>query len=88
MAVRRTSGRLRVLVEANASVGGVNRGLENISVSINKRRDASREISRNVDRIANMVGSSNEVVKRTIDAVKSMEELAENLNRTIGRFKV
>jgi methyl-accepting chemotaxis protein len=77
-----------VLVEANASVDGVNRGLENISGSINKQRDASQEITRNVDQIADMASSSNEVVKRAVNAVRSMEELAANLNKTVGRFKV
>ena len=47
-----------------------------------------REIARNVDKLANMAGSSNEIVKRTVNAVKSMEALAANLNKTIGRFKV
>ncbi|OIR05933.1 putative methyl-accepting chemotaxis protein YoaH [mine drainage metagenome] len=77
-----------VLVEANSSVDGVNRGLENISASINRQRDASEEITRNVDRIADMASRSNDVVKRTVVAVKSMEALAANLNKTIGRFKV
>jgi methyl-accepting chemotaxis protein len=77
-----------VLVEANASVDGVNRGLEDISGSINKQRDASQDIARNVDQIAVMASRSNDVVKRTVIAVKLMEDMAENLNKTIGRFKV
>ncbi len=77
-----------VLVEANASVNSVNVGLESISGSINKQRDASQDITRNIDQIAVMASRSNEVVKRTVTAVKSMEELAENLNKTVGRFKV
>ncbi|MBI5889503.1 MAG: methyl-accepting chemotaxis protein [Nitrosomonadales bacterium] len=77
-----------VLVEANASVDEVNRGLENISGSINKQLDASQDITRNVDHIAVMADQSNEVVKRTVTAVKSMEVLAEELNKTVGRFKV
>ena len=77
-----------VLVEANASVDSVNRGLEDISGSINKQRDASQDIARNVDQIAVMASRSNDVVKRTVGAVKTMEDLAENLNKTIGRFKV
>lgn len=77
-----------VLVEANSSVNGVNRGLENISSSINRQRDASQDITRNVNQIAEMASNSNDVVKRTVIAVKSMEELSRNLNRTVGRFKV
>ncbi len=77
-----------VLVEANTSVDSVNRGLEEISVSINRQRDASQEIARNVDQIAMMASRSNDVVKRTVEAVKSMEALSENLSKTVRRFKV
>lgn len=77
-----------VLIEANASVGGVNRGLEEISESINQQRDASQEIARNVDSIAVMASRSNEVVKRTVNEVQAMEQLSANLSQTVGRFKV
>ena len=77
-----------VLTEANASVDGVNRGLAEISGSINRQRDASQHITRNVDQIAGMASRSNEVVKRTVSAVKSMGELSEDLTRTVRRFKV
>ncbi len=77
-----------VLVEANASVGGVNHGLEEIALSINKQRDASQEIAGNIERIAAMASKNNEVIKRTVDAVKGMEQLSENLSATVGRFKV
>jgi methyl-accepting chemotaxis protein len=77
-----------VLVEANASVDSVNKGLENIAGSISRQRDASQDIARNIERIAVMASSSNDVVKRTVEAVQAMEELSENLNRTVGRFKV
>ena len=77
-----------VLTEANDSVDGVNRGLADISDSINKQRDASHEISGNVDRIVLMSKQSNEVVKRTVAAVEAMEALSENLSQTVHRFKV
>ena len=77
-----------VLTEANASVDGVNRGLADISDSINKQRDASHEIAGNVDRIAAMAKQSNEVIKRTVVAVEAMEVLSENLSQTVHRFKV
>ena len=77
-----------VLTEANVSVAGVNRGLEEIAGSINTQRDASQQISGNVERIAKMASQSNEVIVRTAEAVKSMEQLSEDLARTVGRFKV
>jgi methyl-accepting chemotaxis protein len=77
-----------VLVEANSSVDSVNHGLKEISESINRQRDAAKEIAGNVDHIAGMASQSNEAVKRTLEAVKSMELLSENLSSTVGRFKV
>ena len=77
-----------VLTEANVSVEGVNRGLEEIAGSINTQRDASQQISGNVERIAKMASESNEVIVRTAEAVKSMEQLSEDLAKTVGRFKV
>ncbi|MBI5429581.1 MAG: methyl-accepting chemotaxis protein [Nitrosomonadales bacterium] len=76
------------LMEATASVGGVNRGLEEIAASINVQRDSSHQIAGNVERIAAMANRSNEVIQRTAEAVKSMEQLSEDLGRTVGRFKV
>jgi methyl-accepting chemotaxis protein len=77
-----------VLIESNVSVGGVNHGLEEISVSINKQRDATQAIARNVERIASMSGQSNVVVQRTVVAVKSMKQIAESLSSSVGKFKV
>jgi methyl-accepting chemotaxis protein len=77
-----------VLTEANVSVEGVNRGLEEIAGSINTQRDASQQISGNVERIAKMASQNNEVIVRTAEAVKSMEQLSEDLAKTVGRFKV
>ncbi len=77
-----------VLVAANVTVGEVNRGLEEISESINQQRDASQEIAHNVDAIAVMASRSNEVVRRTVEEVQVMEQLSEKLRQTVGRFKI
>jgi len=77
-----------VLIESNASVAGVNRGLEEIANSINLQRDSSQAISGNVEHIAAMASQSNEVIKRTVESVKAMEQLADDLGKTVGRFKV
>ncbi len=77
-----------VLSAANVSVDGVNRGLEEIVASINQQRDSSQEITRNVERIASMASRSNQVVKRTVEEVKQMELISENLGKTVSNFKV
>jgi methyl-accepting chemotaxis protein len=76
------------LTEANASVGSVKTSLEEIAGAINTQRDASQQIAGNVERIAAMASESNEVIKRTVAAVKSMQQLSEELGKTVGRFKV
>lgn len=77
-----------VLSAANASVDGVNNGLEEIVGSINQQRDASLEIARNVERIASLANKSNEIVKSTVSESRQMELISENLTKTVGRFKV
>ena len=77
-----------VLSASNASVDGVNRGLEDIVTAINQQRDASVEIARNVERIASMANKSNQVVKSTVDQSAQMKLISENLSKTVGRFKV
>ncbi|MEO6974281.1 MAG: methyl-accepting chemotaxis protein [Gallionella sp.] len=76
------------LTEANSSVAGVKSGLEEITSSINSQRLASQQISSNVEHIAEMANQSNDVIKRTVSAVKSMQQLSEDLNKTVGMFKV
>ncbi|MDP1594673.1 MAG: methyl-accepting chemotaxis protein [Gallionella sp.] len=77
-----------VLNASNVSVEGVRRGLEEIVGSINQQRDASQEIARNVERIASMANKSNQVVQLTVDEIRQMELISENLTKTVGRFKV
>lgn len=77
-----------LLIEANDSVGGVNRGIAEITVAINLQRDASQQIASNVERIATMASDSNIAIKRTAEAVKSMDKLSENLSKTVGKFKI
>lgn len=77
-----------VLLEANALVSGVNRGLEEITVSINMQRDASQKIASNVEHIAVMSNQSREMIKRTEEAVRSLDTLSQNLSKAVGKFKV
>lgn len=73
---------------SNESLERANHKLEFISVSINQQRDASLDITRNVGQTAVMDSQSNAVVKRTVSAVKSLEDMAGQLNKAIGRFRV
>jgi methyl-accepting chemotaxis protein len=77
-----------VLTMANESVSGVNRGVDNITASVNAQKQVSEEITRNVEEIASMAENNNVAIKRTVQAVKDMEQLASNLSSSVSRFKV
>jgi methyl-accepting chemotaxis protein len=77
-----------VLVQANASVTGVNAGVDNITTSVNEQKLASQEIARNVENIASMAEGNNAAVQQTVQSVQEMEQLAAALKESVGRFKV
>ena len=77
-----------VLAQANESVTGVNTGVDNITTSVNAQKLSSREITLNVENIANMAEGNNAAVRRTVQAVQDMEKLAAALKDSVGRFKV
>jgi len=77
-----------VLAESNESVGNVSRGVEGITSSVNEQKQASQEIAHNVENIAAMADNNNTAVMRTVQAAKDMEQLADNLKRSVGHFKL
>jgi methyl-accepting chemotaxis protein len=77
-----------VLAQANESVTGVNSGVDNITASVNAQKLSSQEITRNVENIASMAEGNNAAVRRTVQAVRDMEKLADALKDSVGRFKV
>lgn len=77
-----------VLAQTNVSVTGVNSGVDNITASVNAQKQSSQEITRNVENIANMAEGNNAAVKRTVQAVRDMEKLADALKDSVGRFKI
>ncbi len=77
-----------VLIESNKSVEDVSLGLDEISASINKQRDASQDIASNISKIASMLGESNKVVQRTVVSVHNLGQISESLIKSVGKFKV
>jgi methyl-accepting chemotaxis protein len=77
-----------VLAQSNESVEGVNRGVDGITASVNEQKQASQEIAHNVENIAAMAESNNASIMRTVQAAKDMEQLADNLKRSVGHFKL
>jgi len=77
-----------VLAQSNDSVENVNRGVDGITASVNEQKRASQEIAHNVENIASMAESNNASIMRTVQAAKEMEQLADNLKRSVGHFKL
>jgi methyl-accepting chemotaxis protein len=77
-----------VLVQSNESVECVNQGVDGITASVHEQKLASQEIVRNVENIASMAESNNASIMRTVQAAKDMEQLADNLKRSVGHFKL
>ena len=77
-----------VLMQSAESVGKVNEGVSGITVSVNEQKLASQEIARNVENIAAMAESNNATIMRTVQAINDMEQLAENLEKSVKHFKL
>ena len=77
-----------VLQQSAESVASVNQGVDGITFSMNEQIQASQEIARNVENIAAMAESNNASIMRTVQAVKDMEQLADNLEKSVKHFKL
>ena len=77
-----------VLAQSNESVESVNQGVDGITASVHEQKLASQEIVRNVENIASMAENNNASIMRTVQAAKDMEQLADNLKRSVGHFKL
>lgn len=77
-----------VLEQANQAVTSVNAGVNDITVSANEQKRASHEISQNVENIAQMAEANHTSVQGAVQAVSLMENVADELKKSVGRFKV
>jgi methyl-accepting chemotaxis protein len=77
-----------VLVQANEAVTRVNVGVDDITSSVNEQKRASEEITRNVENIATMAEANHASVQGAVQAVSMMEQVAEQLKKSVEHFKV
>ncbi len=77
-----------VLMQSAESVERVNEGVNGITVSVNEQKQTSQKIARNVENIAVMAESNNTTILRTVQAINDMEQLAENLEKSVKHFKL
>jgi methyl-accepting chemotaxis protein len=77
-----------ILQAANGSVTEVGYGLDAIAAATDQQRRVSGDVAANIEAIAAMAQDNNSSVERTAAAAQSLEQLADQLQGTVGRFKV
>lgn len=84
----REESKQKMLVSADGVLNGLNMLRINGITSHENRRALHIKKMRASEKVAAMASQSNEVIKRTAEAVKSKEQLSEELDSTVGWFKV
>ena len=77
-----------VLEHSNQAVTSVNIGVSDITALANEQKNASQEISHNVENIASMAEANYTSVQGAVQTVSMMEHVAEELKRSVEHFKV
>jgi methyl-accepting chemotaxis protein len=77
-----------VLDQASDAVVRVNAGVDDITALVSEQQQASQQISRNVENIAQMAKQNHQSVQGAVVAVGSMESVADALKKVVERFKV
>ncbi|MEW6164609.1 MAG: methyl-accepting chemotaxis protein [Pseudomonadota bacterium] len=75
------------IAESNHSVEEVGNGLDSIAGATEEQRRVSTEAFTNIEAIAAMAHDNNEAVEVTAEAAQRLEDLAQQLQGTVGRFR-
>ena len=74
--------------QSNRSVEEVGIGLDSIAAATEEQRRVSAEAFTNIEAIAAMARENSEAVENTARSVQRLEELAHQLQNTVGRFRI
>ncbi|MEI7457134.1 MAG: methyl-accepting chemotaxis protein [Nitrosomonadales bacterium] len=77
-----------VLTDAGTKVENSCRGVSDIVVSVKAQSRASEEISRNVEKIAQMSEENHTAVELNTQEILRLEQLAKTLQEAVSRFRV
>jgi methyl-accepting chemotaxis protein len=77
-----------VFSASNRSVEQVGSGLDNIATSTEEQRRVSTEAFTNIEAIAAMAHDNSDAIEQTAQSVQRLEDLANELQNTVGRFRV
>jgi len=84
-AVRSVAEALR---SEDGAVREVGRGLDEISLATGEQKRVSEGAVREIEAIAGMARRNNDEVGQTSRAAEALDELAQSLQSTVGRFRV
>ena len=76
-----------VLAASNSSVTEVGNGLDTIAAATENQRRVFTDVATNIEAIAAMARENSEVVEQTSASASQLEDLANNLQSAVGRFK-
>ncbi len=77
-----------VLSESTNMVNTVSQGIEGISNSVDEQDKASKGLAEGLERVANMSETNSATIRDTVQSIKTMEALADELRDVGARFKV
>jgi methyl-accepting chemotaxis protein len=77
-----------VLSQAATSVSRVGQGLDTISAAAEEQRRVSGTVATDIETIAGMARENSGAIEQTAAAARHLEELADNLQGVVGRFKI
>jgi methyl-accepting chemotaxis protein len=77
-----------ILQAANGSVAEVGQGLDAIAHATDSQRQISEQVTDSINAIASMAHNNNTAIEQTAAAAQALENLADSLQGTVGRFKV
>jgi methyl-accepting chemotaxis protein len=76
-----------VLAAASSSVTDVGHGLDTIAAATEEQRRVFTDVAHNIESIAAMARENSTAVEQTSASARQLEELANNLQSAVGRFK-
>ena len=77
-----------VLAEASQLVSGAHAGVNSISEAVQEQKGASQDISRNIERIAQMSELSDLSARRNGEEADQLKALAASLQASVSRFRI
>ena len=84
---RRSQEVTGIVEQAHSAVLDARRGIDEISGSMKEQSLASNQISRNVERIADLAHGTEHAVEQSDETMRRMQRLADELHGTVSRFR-